>query len=65
VEMTGTQGLDNSKVVVITNLTRNVVETHLKTIFSFYGEITKVDLPLYVKCTWNMSIYSKIYDKYL
>lgn len=39
-----------AKVVVVTNLTRNVVESHLRTIFGFYGEITKVDLPLFGKC---------------
>jgi RNA-binding protein with serine-rich domain 1 len=39
-----------AKVVVVTNLTRNVVESHLKIIFGFYGEITKIDLPLFGKC---------------
>ena len=38
------------KVVVITNLTRNVVETHLRVIFGFYGEVVKIDLPMYAKC---------------
>jgi RNA-binding protein with serine-rich domain 1 len=38
------------KVVVITNLTRNVVEGHLRVIFGFYGEVVKVDLPMYAKC---------------
>ena len=41
----------DSKVVVVTNLTRNVVHEHLQTIFGFYGEIVKLDLPLYGKCT--------------
>ncbi len=40
----------NAKVVIVTNLSRNVVEAHLQTIFGFYGEITKVDLPLFGKC---------------
>ena len=40
----------HAKVIVVTNLTRNVVESHLQTIFSFYGEITKIDLPLFGKC---------------
>ncbi|KAG6829323.1 hypothetical protein H0H92_004926 [Tricholoma furcatifolium] len=35
----------SAKVVIVTNLTRNVVESHLQTIFSFYGTITKIDLP--------------------
>ena len=39
------------KVIIVNNLTRNVVESHLKIIFSFYGEIVKIDLPLYGKCT--------------
>ena len=38
------------KVIIVNNLTRNVVESHLKIIFSFYGEIVKIDLPLYGKC---------------
>jgi RNA-binding protein with serine-rich domain 1 len=41
----------DAKVVVVTNLTRNVVEVHLQTVFGFYGEITKIDLPLFGKCT--------------
>ena len=40
----------NAKVVIITNLTRNVLETHLQAIFGFYGEIVKADVPLYAKC---------------
>lgn len=42
------------KVVIVTNLTRNVVESHLQTIFGFYGQIAKVDLPLFGKCTFNL-----------
>ena len=38
------------KVIVVTNLTRNVVEPHLQSIFGFYGEVIKIDLPTYVKC---------------
>ncbi|KAF8633691.1 hypothetical protein AX15_001297 [Amanita polypyramis BW_CC] len=41
------------KVVIVTNLTRNVVESHLQTIFGFYGEIVKVDLPLFGKSGQN------------
>ncbi len=41
-----------AKVVIITNLTRNVVESHLQAIFGFYGEIVKVDLPVYGKCEY-------------
>ena len=41
------------KAVVITNLTRNVVETHLRVIFGFYGEVVKIDLPTYAKCAPN------------
>jgi hypothetical protein len=46
-----TSNKPTAKVVIITNLSRNVVETHLKTIFGFYGEIVQIDLPLYGKCT--------------
>lgn len=40
----------NAKVIHVANLTRNVVESHLRAIFGFYGEITKLDLPIYGKC---------------
>ena len=40
----------DSKVVIVTNLTRNVVQDHLQTIFGFYGEVVKLDLPLFGKC---------------
>ncbi|RDX55516.1 hypothetical protein K466DRAFT_458367, partial [Polyporus arcularius HHB13444] len=43
----------HAKVVVVTNLTRNVAESHLKTIFGFYGEIVKIDLPLFGKSGQN------------
>ncbi|KAI0687214.1 hypothetical protein BC835DRAFT_1286696, partial [Cytidiella melzeri] len=43
----------HAKVVIVTNLTRNVVEAHLQTIFGIYGEITKVDLPLFGKSGQN------------
>lgn len=39
-----------AKVIIVTNLTRSVVESHLQTVFSFYGEISKIDLPLFGKC---------------
>ena len=47
------------KVVVVNGLSRNVVQTHLQTIFGFYGEIVKIDLPLYSKCKIIFSIISK------
>ena len=40
----------DAKVVAITNLTRNVIEAHLQSVFGFYGEVVKIDLPIYVKC---------------
>ncbi len=43
----------DAKVVVIANLTRNVVETHIQSIFGFYGEVVKIDLPTYVKCVYH------------
>jgi hypothetical protein len=44
----------DAKVVIVTNLTRNVVESHLQIIFGLYGEITKIDLPIFGKCEWNL-----------
>ncbi|KIY45846.1 hypothetical protein FISHEDRAFT_23643, partial [Fistulina hepatica ATCC 64428] len=41
------------RVVIVNNLSKNVVEAHLRTIFSFYGTITKVDLPVYGKSGQN------------
>lgn len=38
------------KVVVINGLSRNVVQAHLQSIFAFYGDIVKIDLPLFLKC---------------
>ncbi|KAF5388270.1 hypothetical protein D9615_000177 [Tricholomella constricta] len=43
----------DAKVVIITNLTRNVVESHLQTIFGFYGPIVKIDLPIFGKSGQN------------
>lgn len=46
------RGKPDAKVVVVTNLTRNVFEAHLRAIFGFYGEIARLDLPLYGKCMY-------------
>ena len=46
----GTEERSKAKAVVVTNLSRNVVETHLQLIFGFYGDIVKIDLPLFGKC---------------
>ncbi|EKM80489.1 hypothetical protein AGABI1DRAFT_128163 [Agaricus bisporus var. burnettii JB137-S8] len=43
----------DAKVVVITNLTRNVVEGHLQAVFAFYGDIVKIDLPVFGKSGQN------------
>jgi len=48
------------KVIIVNNLTRNVVESHLKIIFSFYGEIVKIDLPLYGKCGLHILVLVKL-----
>ncbi|KAG9000618.1 hypothetical protein FRB94_009575 [Tulasnella sp. JGI-2019a] len=40
-----------AKVIIIHNLTRNVLEVHLRGIFQHYGKIRKVDFPTYKKCT--------------
>ncbi|KAJ3880166.1 hypothetical protein F5051DRAFT_305606, partial [Lentinula edodes] len=45
--------LPDAKVVIINNLTRNVVESHLRTVFGFYGQIVKLDLPLFTKSGQN------------
>ncbi|KAJ3489707.1 hypothetical protein NLI96_g1926 [Meripilus lineatus] len=49
----GANDKPNAKVVIVTNLTRSVVESHLQTIFGFYGEIIKIDLPVYPKSGQN------------
>ena len=51
----------DSKVVVVTNLTRNVVQEHLQTIFGFYGDIVKLDLPLFGKCASYIPFLRKCY----
>jgi len=48
------------KVIIVNNLTRNVVESHLKIIFSFYGEVVKIDLPLYGKCGLHVFVLLKL-----
>ena len=52
VDMENGGGLAKShaKVVIVTNLTRNVVESHLQVVFGFYGQVTKIDLPVFGKC---------------
>jgi hypothetical protein len=50
----------DAKVVVVNNLTRNVVESHLRAVFGFYGEIVKVDLPLYGRC--ELVLVYNLYD---
>ena len=49
----------DAKVIAVSNLTRNIVESHLRTVFGFYGHITKIDLPLYGNCAYNGSATSK------
>jgi hypothetical protein len=41
------------KVVIVSNLSRNIVEIHLRHVFSNYGDIRKVDLPLHHKCPYH------------
>ena len=45
----------DAKAVVVNGLSRNVASNHLQTIFGFYGEIVKIDLPLYTKCMGHAS----------
>jgi hypothetical protein len=56
VDMDASKDTINAKGVIITNLTRNVGEAHLRAVFGFYGEISKVDLPLYAKCKCRLHI---------
>ncbi|KAI6105512.1 hypothetical protein F5141DRAFT_131712 [Pisolithus sp. B1] len=53
VDMENGSGQKDVKVVVVNGLSRNVVQSHLQTIFGFYGEIVKIDLPLYSKSGQN------------
>lgn len=50
----------DKKVVIVTNLTRSIVESHLQTIFGFYGQIVKIDLPLFGKCRCNASAFGTL-----
>jgi RNA recognition motif-containing protein len=43
-------GKGNSRIIVISNLSKNIAEVHLRHIFSNYGDIRKLDLPLHQKC---------------
>ncbi|VDC04167.1 unnamed protein product [Peniophora sp. CBMAI 1063] len=53
---------DGPRVIIIQNLTRNVAEVHLRTIFGFYGNITTVDLPIYIKSGQNKGKAALEYD---
>ncbi|KAI9574906.1 hypothetical protein HD554DRAFT_2034821 [Boletus coccyginus] len=53
VDMDHSDDKKDAKVVVVNGLSRNVAHTHLQTIFGFYGEIVKIDLPLYTKSGQN------------
>jgi hypothetical protein len=48
------------KAIAVTNLTRNVVEAHLQTVFGFYGEVVKIDLPIYVKCVYHITSFFSV-----
>ncbi|KAI0033351.1 hypothetical protein K488DRAFT_47976, partial [Vararia minispora EC-137] len=43
----------NARGIIVANLTRNVVETHLRSVFGLYGPIVKVDMPVYIKSGQN------------
>ncbi|KAG9317252.1 hypothetical protein JVU11DRAFT_1446 [Chiua virens] len=53
VDMDNVDDKKDVKVVVVNGLSRNVAQTHLQTIFGFYGEVVKIDLPLYTKSGQN------------
>lgn len=52
VDLDNGHGVEKShiKVIQVSNLTRNVVDAHLRTVFGFYGHIVKIDLPIFGKC---------------
>ena len=45
-----THNKEDTKVIIATNLTRNIEEFHLKMVFGVFGEIRKIDLPLFSHC---------------
>lgn len=51
-------GTSSHKVVVVSNLTRNVLAAHLKSIFGFYGDVRKVDLPTYRSSEFDCSSFN-------
>lgn len=46
----GAPGGGQYKVVVVSGLSKNVMKGHLDEIFSEYGRITGIDLPLFKVC---------------
>ncbi|KAF9818351.1 hypothetical protein IEO21_02866 [Rhodonia placenta] len=55
VDLDNGHGVEKShiKVIQVSNLTRNVVDAHLRTVFGFYGHIVKIDLPIFGKSGQN------------
>ena len=51
----------DAKVVVVNNLTRNVLESHLLAVFGFYGSVLKIDVPLFGKCLYFSSFFLSTY----
>ena len=58
--MTPAENDSRATVVIIKNLSRNVLEHHLQTIFGVYGEVSKVDLPAYGKCAFFVLLFVRL-----
>lgn len=46
------------KVIVVSGLSKNVMKGHLDEIFSEYGRITGIDLPLFKVCKFVMLLFA-------
>jgi hypothetical protein len=61
-EVKGDRDVD-SEAIQIKNLSRNVGESHLRAIFGCYGEISKINIPVYFKC--KCFFQSNQFDQYI
>lgn len=54
----GAPGGGQYKVVVVSGLSKNVMKGHLDEIFSEYGRITGIDLPLFKVCKFVILLFA-------
>lgn len=47
-----------TRTVFVKNLTRNIVSGHLRAVFSPYGDIRKIHMPMHQKCKQNIDIFA-------